>query len=105
MEDAMTDLSLANYERALDDITRRGIAAIRGTQRRVDSTISKRTYAARTAVNRVEKVQDAPLSAVNQVQKVRNSREGATPRHGKVRPYAALAIAGFVGIAWAALRR
>ena len=101
----MTDLSVAYYERALDDITRRGIAAIRSTQRRADSAISKRAYAARSAVNRTEKAPETARSPINQVRKVQNSAAGAIPRSGKARPYAALAIAGLVGVAWAALRR
>ena len=101
----MTDLPVAYYERALDDITRRGIAAIRSTQGRADSAISKRAYAARSPVNRTEKAPEAARNPVNQIQKVQNSTEGAIPRSGKAGPYAALAIAGVVGLAWAALRR
>ena len=87
----MADLSSPNYERALDDITRRGISAIRSTEKKVDSAISNTADAARSAVDHAEKVQD--------------SVHGAILHSIKVRPYTTLAIAGLIGFACAALRR
>ena len=87
----MADLSSPNYERALDDITRRGISAIRSTEKKVDSAISNTADAARSAVDHAEKVQD--------------SVHGAILHSIKVRPYTTLAIAGLIGFAYGALRR
>jgi ElaB/YqjD/DUF883 family membrane-anchored ribosome-binding protein len=88
---AMAERSDATYESALDDITRRGISAIRSTQNKVDSAISNTADAARGAVDSVEKVQD--------------SVHGAILHSIKVRPYTTLAIAGLIGFAYGALRR
>ena len=87
----MADLLSPNYERALDDITRRGISAIRSTEKKVDSAISNTADAARSAVDHAEKVQD--------------SVHGAILHSIKVRPYTTLAIAGLIGFAYGALRR
>ena len=84
----MADLSVTNYERALDDITQRGISAIRSTQRRLDSAVSNSADAARRTVDRVEKV--------------RENAEGAILHAIKVRPYTTLVIAGLIGFACAA---
>jgi ElaB/YqjD/DUF883 family membrane-anchored ribosome-binding protein len=91
MENAMADPSAPNYERALDDITERGISAIRSTEKTVNSAISNTADAARGAVDRAEKVQD--------------SVHGAILHSIKVRPYTTLAIAGLIGFAYGALRR
>jgi len=91
MENAMADPSAPNYERALDDITQRGISALRSTEKKVDSAISNTADAARGAVDRVEKVQD--------------SVHGAILHSIKVRPYTTLVIAGLIGFAYGALRR
>src|SRR6202007_2575297 len=48
-----------NYETALDDITRRGVSAIRSTHQKVDSAISNTADAARSAVDGMEKVQNS----------------------------------------------
>lgn len=80
-----------DYEAKLDDITRRGVSAIRSTQQKVDSAISSTADAARDAVDSVEKVQD--------------SVHGAILHSIKVRPYTTLAIAGLIGFAYGALRR
>ena len=87
----MAEPSAPNYERALDDITERGISAIRSTERRVDSAISSTADAARSAVDHAERVQD--------------SVHGAIMHSIKVRPYTTLAIAGLIGFAYGALRR
>jgi len=87
----MADLADTNYERKLDDITQRGISAIRSTEKKVDSAISSAADAARNAVDHAEKVQD--------------SVHGAIMQSIKVRPYTTLAIAGLIGFAYGALRR
>jgi len=80
-----------DYEAALEDITDRGVAAIRSTHKAVDSAISSTANAARGAVDGVEKVQD--------------SVSGAILHSIKVRPYTTLAIAGLIGFAYGAFRR
>ena len=80
-----------DYEKALDDITQRGISAIRTTEKKVDSAISNTADAARYAVDGVEKVRDRV--------------DGAIMRSIKDRPYTTLAIAGLIGFAYGALRR
>jgi ElaB/YqjD/DUF883 family membrane-anchored ribosome-binding protein len=80
-----------DYEAKLDDITRRGVSALRGTEKKVDRAISNTANAARSAVDRAEKVQD--------------SVHGAILHSIRVRPYTTLAIAGLIGFAYGALRR
>lgn len=80
-----------DYEAALDDITRRGVSAIRSTHKAVDSAISSTADVARGAVDGMEKVQD--------------SVSGAILHAIKVRPYTTLAIAGLIGFAYGAFRR
>lgn len=87
----MADRSAPDYELALDDITRRGISAIRSTHKKADTAISNTADAARAAVDGVEKARD--------------SVQGAVLHSLKVRPYTTLAIAGLVGFAYGALRR
>jgi len=87
----MADLSSPNYERALDDITQRGISAIRSTEKKVNSAIATTADAARDAVDHAERVQD--------------SVHGAIMHSIKVRPYTTLAIAGLIGFAYGAFRR
>ena len=80
-----------DYEAALDDITRRGVSALRRTEQKANAAISNTAGAARGAVDAVEKVQDSVSGAI---------------RHSiKVRPYTTLAIAGLIGFACGALRR
>src|SRR3954468_12453743 len=74
-----------DYEAALDDITRRGVSAIRSTHRRVDSAISGAADASRDALDSAERVRD--------------SVSGAILHSIKVRPYTALAVAGLIGFA------
>jgi ElaB/YqjD/DUF883 family membrane-anchored ribosome-binding protein len=90
-ENAMADLSSPNYERALDDITQRGISAIRSTEKKVNSAIATTADAARDAVDHAERIQD--------------SVHGAIMHSIKVRPYTTLAIAGLIGFAYGAFRR
>ena len=80
-----------DYEAKLDDITQRGVSALRSTEKKVDRAISNTADAARGAVESVEKVQDRV--------------HGAILHSIKVRPYTTLAIAGLIGFAYAALRR
>ena len=87
----MADPSAPNYERALDDITQRGISALRSTEKKVNSAIGTTADAARDAVDHAERVQD--------------SVHGAIMHSIKVRPYTTLAIAGLIGFAYGALRR
>jgi ElaB/YqjD/DUF883 family membrane-anchored ribosome-binding protein len=91
MENFMAGPSDTNVERALDDITQRGISAIRSAEKKVDSAITSTADAARGAVDGVEKARD--------------SVRGAILHSIKVRPYTTLAIAGLIGFAYGALRR
>jgi ElaB/YqjD/DUF883 family membrane-anchored ribosome-binding protein len=91
MENFMAGPPDTNVERALDDITQRGISAIRSAEKKVDSAITSTADAARDAVDGVEKARD--------------SVRGAILHSIKVRPYATLAIAGLIGFAYGALRR
>ncbi len=81
----------SDYEAALDDITRRGVSAIRSTHRRVDRAISGAADASRDALDSAEQVRD--------------SMSGAILHSIKVRPYTTLALAGLIGFACGALRR
>jgi hypothetical protein len=80
-----------DYEAALDDITRRGVTAIRSTHKRADRAIS------RTA--------DARRNVLDSAERVRDSASGAILHSIKVRPYTTLAVAGLIGFACGALRR
>jgi len=80
-----------DYEAKLDDITRRGVSALRSTEKTVDRATSNTADAARSAVDSAEKIQD--------------SVHGAILHSIKVRPYTTLAIAGLIGFAYGALRR
>jgi hypothetical protein len=80
-----------DYEAALDDITRRGVSAIRSTHTRADRAIS------RTA--------DASRGALDSAERVRDGVSGAILHSIKVRPYTTLAVAGLIGFACGALRR
>jgi hypothetical protein len=93
----MADLSVADYEAALDDITRRGVAAIRHTGdtqhtwKTVQRPIYRGGYAGRRSLDGGEASAHGVSDAI--VQSI------------KARPYATLAIAGLIGFACAALRR
>ena len=78
-------------ERALDDITQRGISAIRSAEKKVDRAISNTADAARGAVDSVDRAQ--------------SSVRGAILHSIKVRPYTTLAVACLIGFAYGALRR
>jgi hypothetical protein len=91
MEHAMEDLSVRDYEHALDDIARRGISEIRSTHKTVDAAISNTPDAARAAPDRGKQTQEGV--------------DGPILHAIKVRPYTTLAIAGLIGFACGALRR
>lgn len=83
--------AVADVERALDDITQRGVSAIRTTHGKVDSAIAGAADAARDTLDSAERVRD--------------SVGGVILQSIKDRPYTTLAIAGFIGFAYGALRR
>ena len=87
----MAGNAATDYEAKLDDITRRGVTALRSAEKTANAAISNTADAARGAVDSVEKVQD--------------SVHGAILHSIKVRPYTTLAIAGLIGFAYGALRR
>jgi ElaB/YqjD/DUF883 family membrane-anchored ribosome-binding protein len=87
----MAGRAAADYEAALDDITRRGVSAIRSTQKKVDAAISDAADVGRDALDSAERVRD--------------SVSGTILHSIKVRPYTTLAIAGLIGFAYGALRR
>jgi hypothetical protein len=99
----MADLSVADYEAALDDITRRGIAAIRHTddthraQKIVRRSISQHCLREQRPMKRVQPLQPAETTG--------HAVDGGIVQSIKARPYATLAIAGLIGFACAALRR
>lgn len=87
----MADRSVPDYEAALDDITQRGVDAMRDTRRKVEGAMSDAADAGREALDRAEKVRDSVGDAI--LHSIR------------VRPYTTLAIAGLIGFAYGALRR
>jgi hypothetical protein len=80
-----------DYEAKLDDLTKRGISAIRSTEKKANAAISSAADASRDALDGAERVRD--------------SVNGAILHSIKVRPYTTLAIAGLIGFAYGALRR
>lgn len=87
----MAAQSVRDYEAALDDITQRGVNAMRDTRRKVEGVMSDAADAGREALDRAENVRDSVGDAI---------------LHSiKVRPYTTLAIAGLIGFAYGALRR
>jgi hypothetical protein len=89
----MAELSIAECEAALDDITRRGVAAIRHTHH------SQKT--AQRMISRYRPRERRPLQHAEQSQGVND----AIVQSIRARPYTTLAIAGLLGFACAALRR
>jgi len=87
----MAENTATDYEAKLDDITNRGISALRTTERKANAAISSAADASRDALDRAERVRD--------------SVSGAILHSIKVRPYTTLAIAGLIGFAYGALRR
>jgi ElaB/YqjD/DUF883 family membrane-anchored ribosome-binding protein len=91
LEKVMASNLATDYEAKLDDITRRGVSALRGTEQKANAAISGAADASRDALESAEKVRD--------------SVNGAILHSLKVRPYTTLAIAGLIGFAYGALRR
>ena len=82
---------MKDYEAALDDITERGAAAIKNTKARVDQVVSNATDKGEEALQSAREVRDTIADAI-----LRSVRE---------RPYTTLAIAGFAGFLYGAMRR
>ena len=80
-----------DYEAKLDDITKRGISELRTTEKKANAAISSAA--------------DASRDALDSAEQIRESVRGAILHSIKVRPYTTLAIAGFIGFAYGALRR
>jgi ElaB/YqjD/DUF883 family membrane-anchored ribosome-binding protein len=80
-----------DYEAKLDDITKRGISALRTAEKKANAAISSAA--------------DASRDALDSAEQIRESVRGAILHSIKVRPYTTLAIAGFIGFAYGALRR
>jgi ElaB/YqjD/DUF883 family membrane-anchored ribosome-binding protein len=76
---------------ALDDITARGTAALRGTKAGIDDVVSDVSEKGREALQGARDVRDTLADAL--LSSVRK------------RPYTTLAIAGLVGFAYGAMRR
>lgn len=82
---------MKDYEAALDDIAERGAAAIRKTKSRVDEAVT-------TAA-------DKGQEALNSAREVRDTFADAILNSVRTRPYTTLAIAGFIGFLYGAMRR
>ena len=80
-----------DYEAKLDDITQRGVSAIRSAEQKTNAAISGAADAGRDAIDAAERVRD--------------SVQGAILHSIKTRPYTTLAIAGLIGFAYGAFRR
>ena len=81
----------ADYEAALNDITERGVAAIRGAKADVEAA----------AADIGEKGREAMQGARD----IRDTLENTLLDSIKTRPYTTLAIAGLIGFAYGAMRR
>src|SRR3954451_681176 len=80
-----------DYEAKLDDITKRGISALRTTEKKANAAIPS--------------APDASRDALDSAEQIRDSVSGAILHSIKIRPYTTLAIAGLIGFAYGALRR
>lgn len=80
-----------DYEAKLDDITKRGVSAMRSAEKTTNAAISGAADAGREALDTAERVRD--------------SLQDAILHSIKTRPYTTLAIAGLIGFAYGALRR
>jgi ElaB/YqjD/DUF883 family membrane-anchored ribosome-binding protein len=83
--------STTDYEAALDEIAERGAAAIKNTKARVEGVMSD--------------VADKGEEAMNSAREVRDTVADTILRSVRERPYTTLAIAGFVGFLYGAMRR
>ena len=88
---ASRNAATTDYEAALDDITERGIAAIRGAKAGVEEV----------AADIGEKGREALQGARD----VRDTLGDALLDSIRTRPYTMLAVAGMIGFAYGALRR
>jgi ElaB/YqjD/DUF883 family membrane-anchored ribosome-binding protein len=80
-----------DYSAAIDDITARGAAALRGAKTGFDDAVSDATQKGREALDGAREVRDTFADAI---------------LHSiKAHPYTTLAIAGAIGFAYGALRR
>jgi len=86
----MATRPIEDYEAALDDIARRGAAAIRESKARFDEAVSDAAETGREALDNAREARDTLADAVLHAV--------------KVRPYTTLAIAGLIGFAVGALR-
>ena len=82
---------MKDYEAALDEIAERGAAAIKNTKARVDRVVSDAADKGEEALKGAREVRDTVANAI-----LRSVRE---------RPYTTLAIAGFIGFLYGAMRR
>ena len=83
--------SNTDYEAALDEIAERGAAAIKNTKARVEGVMSDVTDKGEEALNSAREVRDTVADTI-----LRSVRD---------RPYTTLAIAGFIGFLYGAMRR
>ena len=83
--------SMTDYEAALDEIAERGAAAIRNTRARVGGVMS----------DAADKGEEAPQSARD----MRDTVADGILRSVHERPYTTLAIVGFLGFLYGAMRR
>jgi ElaB/YqjD/DUF883 family membrane-anchored ribosome-binding protein len=83
--------STREIEAALDDITARGVAAIRDTKAGLDDAVAQAA--------------DRGREGLDSAREVRVGFEGAILNSIKVRPYTTLAIAGAIGFVYGAMRR
>jgi ElaB/YqjD/DUF883 family membrane-anchored ribosome-binding protein len=79
-----------DYEAALDEIAERGAAAIKNTRARVESVVSDAADKGEEALQSAREVRDTVADTI-----LRSVRE---------RPYTTLAIAGFIGFLYGAMR-
>ena len=80
-----------DYEAKLDEIADRGAAAIKSTKARVDGVVSDMSNKGEEALKSAREVRDSVADAI--LESVRK------------RPYTTLAIAGFIGFLYGAMRR
>ncbi len=80
-----------DYVAAIDDITAKGVAAIRGAKSGFDDVVDEASEKGREALRGARDVRDTFADAI--LDSIRT------------RPYTTLAIAGLIGFAYGALRR
>jgi ElaB/YqjD/DUF883 family membrane-anchored ribosome-binding protein len=88
---AQRTTSTTDYEAALDEIAERGAAAFKNTKARVDRVVSDAAEKGEEALQSAREVRDTVADTI-----LRSVRE---------RPYTTLAIAGFIGFLYGAMRR